>query len=45
VFGHVTEGMDVADAISRVRTTRQGNYENLPEEPVVMNRVYVQTGK
>jgi len=45
VFGHVTEGMDVADAISRVRTTRQGNYENLPEEPVVINRAYMQATK
>ena len=43
VFGHVTQGMDVADAISAVRTTRQGAYENLPVEPVVMTRVYVET--
>ena len=45
VFGHVTEGMDVADRISAVPTTRQGSYENLPVEPVVMTRVYVQEAK
>ena len=45
VFGHVTEGMDVADRIAAVPTTRQGSYENLPVEPVVMTRVFVQDAK
>ena len=42
VFGRVTAGMDVVDAISGVSTTRQGPHENVPVEPVVISAVAVQ---
>ena len=42
VFGRVTAGMDVVDAISGVSTTRQGPHQNVPTEPVVINAVTVQ---
>ncbi len=35
-FGRVIEGMDVVDAISAVKTTRQGVYRDVPVEPVVI---------
>jgi cyclophilin family peptidyl-prolyl cis-trans isomerase len=41
VFGRVTEGMAVVDAISKVRTGRQGPMENVPVEPVVIRKVTV----
>ena len=34
VFGRVTEGMDVVDAIAAVKTTRKGYYDDVPAEPV-----------
>ena len=34
VFGKVTEGMDVVDAIATVKTIRQGYYDDVPAEPV-----------
>ena len=43
VFGKVTQGMDVVDKIAAVRTVFHGNYTNLPEEPVIITRAYVQT--
>ena len=36
VFGRVSAGMDVVDAIAAVRTRTQGHYENVPIEPVVI---------
>jgi cyclophilin family peptidyl-prolyl cis-trans isomerase len=36
VFGRVSTGMDVVDAIAAVRTKNQGRYENVPVEPVVI---------
>ena len=42
VFGRVTAGMDVVDAISGVTTGRQGPHQNVPVEPVVINAVTVQ---
>lgn len=36
VFGQVVEGMEVVDAISKVRTTRRGPNENLPAEAIVI---------
>jgi cyclophilin family peptidyl-prolyl cis-trans isomerase len=36
VFGRVTEGMDVVDKISRVRTGRRKGYEDAPLEDVVI---------
>jgi peptidyl-prolyl cis-trans isomerase B (cyclophilin B) len=35
-FGKVTEGMDTVDAISQVKTTSQGPYQDVPAEPVVI---------
>ncbi len=40
VFGHITEGMDVLDALVQVPTTRQGSFQ-APVNPIVMERVYV----
>ena len=42
VFGRVTGGMDVVDAIAGVETQRQGNHENAPVTPVVIDAVTVQ---
>ena len=39
VFGHVSEGMDVVDAISRVKTGTRGLFRDVPLEPVVIKRV------
>jgi cyclophilin family peptidyl-prolyl cis-trans isomerase len=41
-FGKVVEGMDVVDKIARVRTTRKGMHENVPEEPVVIEKAAAQ---
>ncbi len=37
VFGSVTEGMDVADAIVDVDTTFIGGMEDVPKEPITIN--------
>jgi cyclophilin family peptidyl-prolyl cis-trans isomerase len=42
VFGHVTGGMDVADKIAAVPTTGHGAYVELPVEPVIITRAYMQ---
>ncbi len=42
VFGRVTAGMDVVDAISGVSTGRQGPHQNVPVRPVLINAVTVQ---
>ena len=34
VFGKVTDGMDVVDAIASVKTTRKGYYDDVPAETV-----------
>lgn len=36
VFGKVVDGMDVADAISKVQTTTSGHYEDVPVEDVLI---------
>jgi len=41
VFGHVVEGMDVVDAIAAVQTARSGQMDDVPVEPVVIERAYV----
>lgn len=41
VFGRVIQGMDVADAISKVQTTSRGSMENVPIEPVIITKVTV----
>ena len=41
VFGRVTEGMEVVDAIADVKTTRHGHYDDVPAEPVEILSVKV----
>lgn len=41
VFGKVVTGMNVIDAIEKVKTTTKGYYENWPTEDVVIKKVYV----
>ena len=41
VFGEVTDGMDVVDAIAKVKTGFAGPHQNVPEEAVVIRRVTV----
>jgi cyclophilin family peptidyl-prolyl cis-trans isomerase len=36
VFGNVTEGMSVVDAIAKVPTGRKGGHDDVPLEPVVV---------
>ena len=39
VFGKVVEGMEVVDAIAQVATGTSGPHSDVPQEPVVMDRV------
>jgi len=39
VFGAVTEGMDVVDAIAKVKTGSSGFHQDVPVEPVVIESV------
>ncbi len=41
VFGRVTEGMDVVDAIARSPTERWSIYEAIPLDPVVIDSAFV----
>ncbi len=41
VFGTVTSGMDVVDAIAKVKTGYNGPYQNVPENPIVITKVTV----
>jgi peptidyl-prolyl cis-trans isomerase B (cyclophilin B) len=41
VFGKVTEGMDVVDRIKAVRTGSQGFHQDVPLEPVIIEKVTV----
>ncbi|MBV0932064.1 peptidylprolyl isomerase [Marinobacterium weihaiense] len=43
VFGEVTEGMDVVDAINRVQTTRKGRHRDVPVDPVIIESARVIT--
>jgi cyclophilin family peptidyl-prolyl cis-trans isomerase len=38
VFGKVVEGMETVDAIAQVETGRRGYHENVPVEPVVIEK-------
>ena len=38
VFGKVVEGMDVVDQIAKVRTGNKGMHQNVPVEPVVIQK-------
>ncbi len=40
-FGHVTQGMDVVDKIKRVDTTTRDHYENVPVNPVIIQRLEI----
>ena len=41
VFGKVTSGQDVVDAINNVKTTRSGMHSDVPVDPVVIEKVEV----
>ena len=41
VFGKVTDGMDVVDAIAKVRTGNVGYFQNVPEETVTIRKISV----
>ncbi len=41
VFGKVTEGMDVVQKIEHVKTTNRAGHQDVPEEPVVIEKVTV----
>lgn len=44
VFGEVVEGMDVVDAIAKVKTGRHGPMGDVPTEPVIIEKAYVEEG-
>lgn len=44
VFGHVVEGMDVVDAIGQTPTGSQGTMSDVPLQPVIIRRAYVEGG-
>jgi cyclophilin family peptidyl-prolyl cis-trans isomerase len=39
VFGQVTSGMEVVDAIAKVKTGRRGHHDDVPTEAVIINKV------
>jgi peptidyl-prolyl cis-trans isomerase B (cyclophilin B) len=41
VFGKVVEGIEVVDKISAVKTTKRSGHENVPVEPVVLQKATV----
>ena len=41
VFGRVTDGMDVVDAIAKVRTGNVGYFQNVPAETVTIRKISV----
>ncbi|MBN1981352.1 MAG: peptidylprolyl isomerase [Chitinivibrionales bacterium] len=43
VFGKVTEGMDVVDAISKVKTTTKSGNENVPVTTITITKVSLET--
>ena len=42
VFGQVTKGMDIVDAIAGMKTTRVGPHSDVPSTPIDIKRVVVQ---
>lgn len=42
VFGRVTEGLDIVDAIAAVETGSRGGHQDVPLEPVLINSVKIQ---
>ncbi len=45
VFGKVTSGMDVVDAIAKMKTRSVGSRQNVPVEPIVIKNVTFKKGK
>lgn len=41
VFGHVSSGMEVVDKIKQVATTNRAGHQNVPVEPVIIEKVSV----
>ena len=41
VFGKVVDGMEVVDAIAKVKTGFKGPHQNVPEEAIVIRKVLV----
>ena len=41
VFGRVVEGLDVVEKIKRVKTGRTGYHDDVPQDPVIIERVSV----
>lgn len=41
VFGKVTDGMNVVDAIAKVKTGFSGPHQNVPEEAIVIKKITV----
>ncbi|MDQ3796814.1 MAG: peptidylprolyl isomerase [Pseudomonadota bacterium] len=41
VFGKVTDGMDVVKSIARVKTGNVGPYQDVPKEPIIIEKVTV----
>ncbi len=41
VFGKVTKGLEVIDAIAAVQTTNAGMHQNVPAEPIVIKSAKV----
>jgi len=39
VFGRVTRGMEVVDAIAKVKTGRKGHHDDVPIQPVMLTQV------
>lgn len=42
VFGHVTSGMTVVKAIANVKVQTQGNYQNVPVNPITIDNLYIE---
>ena len=41
VFGQVTDGMEVVDAIAKVPTGNAGYYQDVPTEPIIIRKVTI----
>jgi cyclophilin family peptidyl-prolyl cis-trans isomerase len=45
VFGKVTDGLDVVDAITKVQTSSKGPYGDVPVEPVIIKSAKIVKAK
>ena len=45
MFGKVTKGMEVVDAIAKVQTGNNGMHQDVPVKPVVIKKVTVEEVK